>query len=142
MVLLFNVGTYTKRHRITRHVRDHVVHLGCVRHSLWEENEMTHKQFKCFYNTINRHIESLAPRLLTSWVDRYDRSILSGTEATSDIDCDIPSTDVDNSTVSYSTQWKELCSTTMISVQSVSGMHYPIQVVDHILQLRNGNLLS
>lgn len=50
-----------------RHVRDHVLHLVFVRRGSSENPEMTHKEFKCFYNNTNKDIDSIAPVLLTSW---------------------------------------------------------------------------
>lgn len=67
---LFNLDISTNLHGLMRHVNHHLIHLGCIRHGSSEQNEMAHKQYKILYNTTQKHLESIAPQLLTTWVDQ------------------------------------------------------------------------
>lgn len=64
MASLFGVDITTKLHRIMRHVRDHIIMLGCINRGSAEDNEIMHKVFKNGYSDKNKHIENIAPQLL------------------------------------------------------------------------------
>lgn len=67
---LFKVDVSTELHRLMRHVHNHLIHLGCLRRGSSDENEVEHKELKCLYSGINKHIDSIAVQLLNPWV-RY-----------------------------------------------------------------------
>lgn len=68
---LFSVDIGIRMHRRMRHVKSHIDNIGCLRRASSEENESAHKEYKVLYNNIIRQMESIAPQLVTCWVERF-----------------------------------------------------------------------
>lgn len=55
-------------HRLMRYVVYHIVNFGCFLRGCPEENESDDKHFKQLVQLTNRHIDTMASKLLTNWV--------------------------------------------------------------------------
>lgn len=143
---LFEVDVSTKLHHLTRHVHDHLIRLGCIRRGLSEENEMAHKELKCFFNCTNKHIDLISSQLLTSWVEhtRY-HNILSDTAK---LDRP-PSPEIHGhlhkltvpSPRPISTLFNSAIADALSLVHHLSGLMTHTDIVRRILQLRHDGVL-
>lgn len=69
MIELFKVDVSTKMHSLMRYVHHHLGQLGCISRGSSEDKKILHKDFKILHNSTNKHLNCIAPQLLTSWID-------------------------------------------------------------------------
>ena len=120
-----------------RHVIDHIIHHGCIRRGSAEENEEAHNQFKELYNHTNKHVDSIAPQLLCSWVDNsvpFD-----------DVDSKIPKSNESSESEEQITHvdlsvWKATLAEAQNVVGGLSGLHPPSDVVKAIIHINTGGV--
>lgn len=56
-----------------RKVEHHLIHMGCLQRGSSEENEIVHKELKVLYNSTNKHLDSIASQILTTWIGVQDQ---------------------------------------------------------------------
>lgn len=136
MAEVFKVDVTTKLHRLMSHIDNHLIHLRWIRRVSSDENEMLHEKFKYLYNTNNKHIESIDPQLLKTWVDKTFHV------------CDVPDSDSCSDSISDSTPSSATASMSgeSVSHQAISTVHNnsascsPQAFVHHIRQLSSNSI--
>lgn len=136
---VFRVDISTKLHRLMRHVKHHIVHLGCLRRCSSEENEESYKQFKSIVENTNRHMHYLASQLLNVWVGR-SQSFTDPDIDISDPNYDDPDTSITVHDEQISVKWSDFVCTASSIVDQLSGSCTPADVSQQVLQLKfNGS---
>lgn len=126
MVDVFNVDVTTKLHRTMRHVKDHLLHHGCIRRGSTEENEYENKKFKRGFNFTNKHLDTIAPQLLRAHV-HCDDVLASDEESESEND------DMESGNNINTSLWSSITSKAKEKVHLLNGSQSPSQITSSIL---------
>lgn len=129
---VFFVEISTKLYRAMRHVKDHVLDLGCLSRGSSEEKEELHKHFKSRVQNTNRNIDLMASQLLNVLVQRHN---FSGLTATEDFDCeseDEIECPVEENNSQFE-MWTYLMSDAISTVHIKSGHFTSAQVTEAVL---------